>query len=385
MTYSLESAGHFALAKVDDTNVTLRLDGIPWRALMQPASIVVGWQGTLSPSRGGLGLNGSAANGVPLFTSGAVSFVPLPAGGSGSGDVTGPAGAVTDNIATYNDATGKVLKDGGKKVGDLAALTQVVRYDTAQSLTTNQMAQARSNIAVTKRNYIINGAFQINQGVYVSGAVLAAAAYGHDQWKAGASGGDYSFTQSTSLTTITIAAGKSLIQPIEDVRVTGGGSYVLSWTGTAQARAGVNTLTPAGSYAASPLLITGQTDGTVMSVEFNAGTLGNVGLYEGTVAPPFQMPDYADELVACQRYYIKKGYGITGYAAAGTQIGQWYNFSVAMRAAPTQLFTGWGAVNSTGPGAFDQITTTGFRHYLTALASGTASLDNGILTLTARL
>ncbi len=184
-----------------------------------------------------------------------------------------------------------------------AALTQAVRYDAAQTLTGAQRSQARANIDVTKRNYIINGAAQINQGGYVSGAVLAAGAYGHDQWKAGAGGGDYSFTQSTGITTITIAAGKSLIQPIEDMRVTGGGNYVLAWTGTAQARAGVNTLTPSGAYAASPLLITGQTDGTVMSVEFNTGTLGSVSLTEGTVAPPFQVPDYASELALCRRYF----------------------------------------------------------------------------------
>lgn len=186
-----------------------------------------------------------------------------------------------------------------------AAITQVVRYDAPQTLTAAQRSQARSNIDVTKKNYIVNGGMQINQEGYVSAAVLAAGAYGHDQWKAGAAGGDYSFTQSKSVTTITIAAGKSLIQPIEDVRVTGGGSYVLAWTGTAQARAGVNTLTPAGSYAASPLLITGQTDGTVMSIEFSSGTLSGVSLTEGSVAPPFQLPDYATELALCQRYYQK--------------------------------------------------------------------------------
>jgi hypothetical protein len=200
------------------------------------------------------------------------------AGGSGSGDVVGPAGAVADSIATFNGITGKIIKDGGKKVSDLATVA-----------------------SVPNSNVIINGDFRINQGGYVSAAVLAATLYGHDQWKAGASGGDYSFTQLKSSTQITIAAGKSLIQPIEDVNVVGG-SYVLSWAGTAQARAGVNTLTPSGAYAASPLLITGQTAGTVMSVEFNTGTLGTVKLESGAVVTPFVMRDYATELATCQRY-----------------------------------------------------------------------------------
>jgi hypothetical protein len=46
--------------------------------------------------------------------------------------------------------------------------------------------------------------------------------------------------------------------------------------------------------------------------QFNfMGTAGNVfelfdvGLYEGTVAPAFQVPDYASELALCQRYYSK--------------------------------------------------------------------------------
>src|SRR4029077_16818050 len=105
-----------------------------------------------------------------------------------------------------------------------------VRYDIAQGLTANQMAQGRANIGTPADNVVINGDFRINQGGYVSAAVLAAGAYGHHQWKAGAGGGDYLFPPFISITTTTIAAGKSLIQPIEDVRVVGG-SYVLTWTG----------------------------------------------------------------------------------------------------------------------------------------------------------
>ena len=156
--------------------------------------------------------------------------------------------------------------------------------------------------AIVAANLIVNGDFRVNQAGYVSAAVLAAGAYGHDQWKAGAGGGNYSFTQLKSSTQITIASGKSLIQPIEDVNIVGG-SYVLTWTGTAQARAGVNTLTPSGAYAASPLLIAGQTAGTAMSVEFNTGTLGNVKLESGSTATPFIMRPYEEELAACQRYW----------------------------------------------------------------------------------
>jgi len=51
--------------------------------------------------------------------------IPGPAG-SGAGDVTGPAGAVADRIAVYNGTTGKVLKDGGKLISDLATVASPV-------------------------------------------------------------------------------------------------------------------------------------------------------------------------------------------------------------------------------------------------------------------
>jgi len=46
--------------------------------------------------------------------------------GSGTGDVIGPASAVTDRIATYSDTTGKLIKDGGKLISDLALLASPV-------------------------------------------------------------------------------------------------------------------------------------------------------------------------------------------------------------------------------------------------------------------
>jgi hypothetical protein len=289
-----------ALTQVSDTNVTLTLGGTPATALLQASSITAGWAGTLSAARGGLGVNASSANGVALWTSGVPTFT----------------------------AVGTLINSAA------------VRYDAAQSLTAAQQAQARQNIAVPAGNLIINGDFRINQIGYVSAAALATTVYGHDMWKAGASGGDYSFTQLKSSTQITIAAGKSLIQPIEDANVAGG-SYVLSWTGTAQARAGVNTLTPAGTYAASPLLITGQTAATAMSVEFNAGTLGTVKLEPGANATPFVMRSYDQEIAACLRYYAKvvsaasyTAFG-AGIASGATNGSAYFKLPVRMRTGPT--------------------------------------------------
>jgi hypothetical protein len=63
-----------ALTRVDDTNVTLTLGGTPATALLKASSITAGWTGTLSTTRGGLGANNGAANGVPIFTTGAVTM-----------------------------------------------------------------------------------------------------------------------------------------------------------------------------------------------------------------------------------------------------------------------------------------------------------------------
>jgi len=165
--------------------------------------------------------------------------------------------------------------------------------------TINTYTPTASNMA--GRNLLFNSDFRINQRVYVSAATLASGTYGHDRFKSGASGGDYSFTQLNSSTQVTIASGKSLIQVVEDKNVVGG-SYVLSWTGTAEGRVGVDSATPAGAFAVSPILITGQTAGTTMSVEFDEGTLGTIQLEEGSVATPFEHRSYGTELALCQRY-----------------------------------------------------------------------------------
>lgn len=65
-----------------------------------------------------------------------IDFIDFPAGtetvderiltvtglGGGGGDVTGPAGATANNIAVFNGATGKIIKDGGYTIAALLAL-----------------------------------------------------------------------------------------------------------------------------------------------------------------------------------------------------------------------------------------------------------------------
>jgi hypothetical protein len=179
--------------------------------------------------------------------------------------------------------------------------------------------------AIGVKNVIINGNFQINQRGVSGTVTLAAGAYGHDRFKAGASGCTYTFATSGNVTTLTISAG-SLIQVVEGLNLYTD-TYTLSWTGTAQGKIG------AGSYAGSG--VTGSvTGGTNLNIEFNTGTLSLVQLEVGSVATPFERVDYSTSLMRCQRFFQSYGaqYG-TNYAGTSTMVA--YPLAVRMRTAPT--------------------------------------------------
>lgn len=157
---------------------------------------------------------------------------------------------------------------------------------------------------LTNRNTVINGNFAVNQRAYASGTALAAGAYAHDRWKAGAAGCTYTFAQAVPDTTITITAG-TLVQAVDapNVYTT---AYWLSWTGTAQGRVWQGTA--AGSYAASPILVSGLTTGAIANVEFGAGTLGLVQLEAAlpNAGPTqFERRHLGHEVSLCQRYFQK--------------------------------------------------------------------------------
>jgi hypothetical protein len=152
--------------------------------------------------------------------------------------------------------------------------------------------------AIGAKNALINGNFGINQRAVSGTVTLSAGAYGHDRFKAGASGCTYTFATSNNITTLTITAG-SLIQVIEGINLQSG-TYTLSWTGTAQGKIG------GGSYAGSG--VTGTvTGGTNLNIEFDTGTLSLIQLEAGSVATPFEYRQYGQELALCQRYCFVLG------------------------------------------------------------------------------
>ena len=195
------------------------------------------------------------------------------------------------------------------------------------------------------KNAIINGNFGINQRGVSGTVTLSAGVYGHDRWKAGASGCTYTFATSNNVTTIDISAG-SLIQVIEGINLESG-TYTLSWTGTAQGKIG------AGSFGNSG--ITGAAvGGTNLNIEFGTGTVSLVQFELGTVVTPFERRQFGQELALCQRYansiFLATIGGAVGmaYAEGSTQARSVISFP-EMRVAPTVSYssqTGFAFVNT---------------------------------------
>jgi hypothetical protein len=189
--------------------------------------------------------------------------------------------------------------------------------------------------AIGVKNAIINGNFAVNQRGVSGTVTLAAGAYGHDRFKAGASGCTYTFATANNITTLTISAG-SLIQVIEGNNLFTG-TYTLSWVGTAQGKIG------GGSYASSGVTGT-PAGGSNLDIEFNTGTLSLVQFEPGAIATPFERRPYGQELLLCQRYLpafrptASEALGV-GYSPNTTLIDVLVSFQVPARVPTTGITT----------------------------------------------
>ena len=183
------------------------------------------------------------------------------------------------------------------------------------------------------RNRLINSAFGINQRGLTSGTALSSNSYGFDRWKAGTGGCNATFTGGQVFTTVTVGAGSSLVQVIEAGNIEGG-TYTLSWSGTALGRV------DAGAFLASPVTVTGLAAAVSHTVEFQVGTVLKPQFEPGDVASQWEIRSPATEQQMCDRYYSQGSFDWRGYGAAGATVAMQLDLPTAMRAAPSLALVG---------------------------------------------
>ena len=175
---------------------------------------------------------------------------------------------------------------------------------------------------------------------------------------------------------MTITAG-TLQQVVEGAAVIGG-TYTLSWTGTAQGRVG------AGSYVASPVTASGITAGANTTIEFNAGTLAQVKFEPGSASTPWMALAPGADLANCQRFYQTGNVFMQIHATAAGGYGYYVSFLVTMRAvSPGINFVSPSYTNASAVVA-GSVAANGFIVTATATAAGSTAF-NSAFTATADL
>jgi len=250
----------------------------------------------------------------------------------------GPKFMIFAGAVTLTNSATLVLPFGGDittAAGDsmivipLAAGWQVVAYQRgsgdlfAKSLNGGQLAGLR--------NLLINGNFQVNERVYVSGAATSGAnQYTLDRWRVVVSGQSLTFSNSGNGRTITAPAG-GVEQVIEGVNISGG-TYTLSWVGTATATVNGFACTNGGTVT-----LPANTNATVRLI---GGTASLVQLEPGSVPTSFEHLPISTTLQLCQRYYTKGTSGFSARSGDNFQEG-FTHFKVTMRAIPNVVASGW--------------------------------------------
>jgi hypothetical protein len=85
--------------------------------------------------------------------------------------------------------------------------------------------------------------------------------------------------------------------------------------------------------------------------------------------PPFQQPEYAEDLARCQRYYLKTFATGRDYGIATANVGGRISFPVDMRAVPSLSYSGISYANASGF-ATSEVDTKAFGCYATVSATG---------------
>ena len=226
------------------------------------------------------------------------------------------------SLTLQNDAS---LAQGYIQVNGTTSAT----FTTSGVSTTNLV----NGSSLCFRNKIINGNFGINQRAYVSGTATSVAnQYTIDRWRVVTSGQNITFTASGNGNIVTAPAG-GIEQVIESLNIEGG-TYTLSWTGTATGAVNGSAVSNGGQVT-----LPANTNATI---RFTSGTVSLVQLEEGSVVTPFENRPIGTELSLCQRYCLSISQG--GITSRHIGVGYWsnsvggvisINLPVQMRTVPT--------------------------------------------------
>lgn len=226
-----------------------------------------------------------------------------------------------------------------------------------------------------RRNVLVNASGKIKVRPYASGAATTAAnQYTLDRWHVVVSGQNVSWVDAGSTRTITCPAG-GLTQAIraEDII---GGTYVLSWQGTATAQVNGVAVANGASLVLAPAAIA--------RVKFSSGTLINPQLELGTIATAFDVPNVAAEELICQKYYyrVDLSWLIQGYtASAGQRIPDAFLTYPKMINSPLVTATSGAGVN-VSVGATSAIAS-GLTQTATSVTAGYSSYSFNVTSLDA--
>lgn len=308
----------------------------------------------------GLTLRFKAANsntGATTFSPNGISAAPI-VGGNHAALQGGEIAATGDVWVQWNSSIGSgswVLIDSTGGALQVAAATQ-----SQHAVNLGQM-QARTGTGggFTLRNKLINAAGIVNQRGYVSGTATGGAGqYTVDRWKVNTSGQNLSWVANGAGVTFTAPAGG--VKQIIPAGYIEGGTYTLSWTGSAIATVNGSAIVSGGN-----IVIAANTQTTVT---FSSGTFAFPQFEIGTVATAFEWRQPV-ELSICQQFYEFGNGFMASYNAVGWSMATWVTFKSTKRATPTMGTAGIGASNcggtsSTGVGpdgfgAFALVTATG--------------------------
>jgi hypothetical protein len=269
------------------------------------------------------------------------------------------------------------LTKGGTGATDLASAREALQIDDVQPISkggteSNTVAGARAKLQVgPRRNLIMNPLFNVNQRLYGAEATTAAGQYTFDRWRIVNSGQSLPYQVNKNGRTVNPPAGG--LEQVVEGSFLNGGTYTLSWEGTATATIN-NTAIANGAQIALAA-------GANAIVKFTGGYLFYPKLELGSLPTGYDDRSYGEELTLCQRYYEKsypfdaKPGSISGVASPNASNGMTFScsgsgtramgrtkFSVEKRAVPSVRY--WdqaGNPSSFSAGNFDgTIQTNGF-------------------------